>query len=177
MAFARRRACVRGRRTCSVSYTTSCSEAGEQQTRSVRCRTRLSLPAVASCRRFWWLCCSRSARCPGRVDCRPRGGPQWGAPGATDADATRHQVGVRPSDHNGSMHRRAGYPDMAVRPDESIFPKSWLFPTLFYMPATTQPCTVYICCAILLHSIQGESSYIYKADSAHRWRCQQTMPR
>ena len=78
MAFARRRACVRGRRTCTVSCTSSCSEAGEQPTRPIRCRMRLCLPAVASCRRCWWLCCSPSARCPGRVDCRPRGGPQWG---------------------------------------------------------------------------------------------------
>ena len=132
MAFARRRACVRGRRTCSVSYTTSCSEAGEQQTRPIRSRTRLSLPAVASRRRCWWLCRSSSARRPGRVDCRPRGRPQWQAPGATDADATRHQVGARPSDRDHSMTRRAGYPGMAVRPDESIFPRSCVVPAFSY---------------------------------------------
>ena len=129
MACARLRACVRGRRTCSVSCTSSCSETGEQQSRLVRCRTRLCLPAVASCRRCWWLCCSSSARCPGRVDCRPRGRPQWGASGATDADATRHQVGARPSDLDHSMTRRAGYPGMAVRPDESIFPRSCVVPS------------------------------------------------
>ena len=146
MAFARRRACVRGRRTCTVSCTSSCSEAGEQPTQQIRCRTRLCLPAVASCRRCWWLCCSPSARCTGRVDCRPRGSPQWGAPGGTDADAARHQVGARPSDHNGSMTRRAGYPGMAVRPDESIFPKREVAFFIFHVPEAAQPRTRRIIC-------------------------------
>ena len=139
MAFARRRACVRGRRTCTVSCTSSCSEAGEQPVRPSRCRTRLCLPAVALCRRCWWLCCSSSARCPGRVDCRPRGSPQWGGPGATDADAARHQVGARLSHYYLPMHRRAGYPGMAVRPDESIFPKREVFPTIFHVRARDNP--------------------------------------
>ena len=124
MASTRPRACVRGQRTCSVSCNSSCSEAGERQSRQDVYRTWLCRSAVASRRRCWWLCCSSSARCTGRVDCRPRGGPQWRAPGATDADATRHQVGARPSDLDHRLPRRAGYPGMAVRPDESIFPKS-----------------------------------------------------
>ena len=124
MASTRPRECVRGQRICSVSCTSSCSEAGDRQSRPDMYRTCLCQPAVASRRRCWWLCRSSSARRPGRVDCRPRGRPQWQARGATDADATRHQVGARPSDLDHSMTRRAGYPGMAVRPDESIFPRS-----------------------------------------------------
>ena len=139
MAFARRRACMRRPRTCSVSRTSSCSEAGEQQIQPVSCRMRLCLPAVASCRRCWWLCCSSSARCPGRVDCRPRGSPQWGGPGATDADAARHQVGARLSHYYLPMHRRAGYPGMAVRPDESIFPKREVSFFICHVPEAAQP--------------------------------------
>ena len=141
MASTRPRACVRGQRTCSVSCTSSCSEAGERQSRPDTYRMWLCQPAVASRRRCWWLCCSSSARCTGRVDCRPRGRPQWQAPGATDADATRHQVGARPSDLDHSMTRRAGYPGMAVRPDESIFPKREVFLFICYVPETTQPRT------------------------------------
>ena len=37
------------------------------------------------------------------------------------------------------MHRRAGYPGMAVRPDESIFPKREVFPTICYVPEAAQP--------------------------------------
>ena len=37
------------------------------------------------------------------------------------------------------MTRRAGYPGMAVRPDESIFPKSWLVLFIRYVPEAAQP--------------------------------------
>ena len=142
MASTRPRACVRGQRICSVSCTSSCSEAGERQSWPDTYRMRLCQPAVASRHRCWWLCRSSSARRPGRVDCRPRGRPQWQAPGATDADATRHQVGARPSDLDHSMTRRAGYPGMAVRPDESIFPRSCVVPSFSYHQRGPNP--VYI---------------------------------
>ena len=132
MASTRPRACVRGQRICSVSCTSRSSEAGDRQSRPEMYRMWLCQPAVASRRRCWWLCRSSSARRPGRVDCRPRGRPQWQAPGATDADATRHQVGARPSDLDHPMTRRAGYPGMAVRPDESIFPRSCVVPAFSY---------------------------------------------